>query len=238
MAMAGFLAVTAGELGKIREKATPIAWMACHFSSYGRGLSNLPPVLPPGSLVLVDDWNPIRGHDPQRIAGELAELGEACRCAGVLLDFQRPPSPEGREMVAELEKRLPLPLIVPVAYAAKTHCALCLPTPPCHVPLSEYLAPWQGREVWLELTGEGETILVTESGSTVSPGGQGREGFLDAALHCHYRLSMGQERAGFTLWRTLPDLAALAGEAEALGVRGVIGLWQELGEGFFNDGKL
>ena len=52
MAITPFLAMTAAEI----EHSTPlppnVAWMACHFSPYGAGLSNLPKNLPAGSLLI------------------------------------------------------------------------------------------------------------------------------------------------------------------------------------------
>lgn len=233
MVFTGFLAMTAAELGQEPTPGWGVAWMGCHFSPYGRGLSNLPPMLPRGSLVLVDDWNPIHAHDPALVAEELEALGKRWDCTGVLLDFQRPVSPESEKMVAELEKRLTLPLILPAAYGTESRCAVCLPMPPCHVPLKTHLAPWAGREVWLELTKEGETILVNGQGSRIFPGGRGEGGFSDENIHCHYCVKPEEGNARFNLWRTSSDLAALIREAESLGVRGAVGLWQELGGGFF-----
>ena len=58
MAIAPFLAMTAAEMQNSSQLPPKIAWMACHFSPYGLGLSNLPKELPSDSLLMVDDITP------------------------------------------------------------------------------------------------------------------------------------------------------------------------------------
>jgi hypothetical protein len=62
-----------------------MAWMACHFSPYGTGLSNLPPNLPANAMVILNDRTPIHGHDSKEILCQLNNLTPHC----LLLDFQR-----------------------------------------------------------------------------------------------------------------------------------------------------
>ena len=76
MAMDVFLAMTAAEIYGNRNLPANIGWMACHFSPYGTGLSNLPKRLPASSLLIVDDITPIRGHDPPYILDQLAATAE------------------------------------------------------------------------------------------------------------------------------------------------------------------
>ena len=232
MAIVGFLAVTAAELGQWTEGEGRPAWMACHFSPYGRGLSNLPEALPAGSLLLLDDRNPIQGHDEQLICRQLSDCASGLRCAGVLLDFQRPGSAEAERLVSYLEENLSCPLGVSSLYGKETRCAVCLPPPPCHVPLKDHLFPWQGREIWLELAGEGEMVTLTDTGATFAPLclPNSQAPFRDAMLHCQYTISIEKSQARFTLWRTREDLEALAREAKTLGVTKTLGLWQELGK--------
>ena len=52
MAMDVFLAMTAAEICGNRNLPANLGWMACHFSPYGTGLSNLPKQLPPSSLLI------------------------------------------------------------------------------------------------------------------------------------------------------------------------------------------
>ena len=48
MAIGRYFAMTAAEIRGCSALPAGIAWMACHFSPYGTGLSNLPPELPEG----------------------------------------------------------------------------------------------------------------------------------------------------------------------------------------------
>ena len=89
MAITRYLAMTAAEMRNISQFPEKIAWMACHFSPYSTGISNLPQTLPAGSLLILNDIIPFHGHDPQRIAHQLTDCLEQHNCAGVLLDFQR-----------------------------------------------------------------------------------------------------------------------------------------------------
>lgn len=224
--------MTAGELAQFRENGQNLAWMACHFSSYGQGLSNLPESLPPGSLLMVDDRNPIQGHDPSQVVQQLEDCVSKYQCAGVLLDFQRPGSGEGEAMVNYLESHLSCPLGVSSLYGAGRKSAVCLPPPPCHVPLKAHLAPWPGREIWLELAMEGETISLTKAGAKFAPFAptQQKAPFWEPAVHCQYAIALEDHQARFTLWRTREDLETLEQEAQTLGVTRTLGLWQELGE--------
>ena len=72
MPIAHYLAMTAAEMAGNSVLPDRMAWMACHFSPSGVGLSNLPHWLPPGSLLILDDSTPIHDHDPQRVASELS----------------------------------------------------------------------------------------------------------------------------------------------------------------------
>ena len=225
MAIRPFLAMTALE---IREKpAFPEnpAWMACHFSPYTRGLSNLPHGFPPRSMVIVNDFTPIRGHDPVLIASQLAALS----CGVVLLDFQRPDCEETALLAKHLAQTLPCPVVVSQPYARDLSCPVLLPPVPPSMPLKAHLAPWQGREIWLELTLEGELLTVTKEGTKVSPLPHGADGgFSEDRLHCHYRIGLTEEQAAFSLWRTPQDLNELLQEADSLGVSGAVGFYREL----------
>lgn len=73
MALPIYLAMTPWEM-EHRELPPRCGWMACHFSPYGQGLSNLPRVLPADSLVIVNDRIPPWGHDPKLMAQQLQEV--------------------------------------------------------------------------------------------------------------------------------------------------------------------
>lgn len=231
MAIQPFLAMTAAEIRDFSVFPAKIAWMACHFSPYGLGLSNLPRTLPPGSILMVDDITPPHRHDPELIAAQLIDCIETRSCCGVLLDFQRPGSEETKHIIHTLVNTLPCPVAVSELYAED----LCCPVFPAPVPLSvslqDHLSPWKGREVWLDLALSGEVITVTEQGASSAPlpfPDLSAEGFADKTLHCHYHTALTEDAAQFTLWRTREDLEALMDEAENLGISCCVGLYQEL----------
>ncbi|MBQ7002167.1 MAG: hypothetical protein IJN67_14215 [Oscillospiraceae bacterium] len=223
-----YLAMTAAEMLGNTPLPEKLAWMACQFSPYGTGLSNLPSSLPPNRVLMLSDETPICGHDPQRIFAELQECIARFSCRCLVLDFQRPGNPAAAELVSAL-MALPCPLIVSQPYA-REGCDVLLPPAPLSVSLEDYLSPWKGREIWLELAMDGEILTLTEQGAKTIPlpyPNLSAEGFREEILHCHYRTQLSEDRAEFTLWRTEEDLADLIQEAEKLGVTAMIGLFQE-----------
>ena len=232
MALPLYLAMTAAEMTKTSVLPPQLAYMACHFSPYGKALSNCPRQLPGDSLLIVNDVTPIHGHDPERIAHQLEALLHQTRAGAVLLDLQRPGYEDAEVLAGHLAEALPCPVAVSSLYAASLSCPVFLPPVPPDVSLEHYLSPWQSREIWLDAALDAVEITLTASGSETHPlpGPQEVENALhDAHLHCHYRTTLGEDQARFTLFRTSGDLQALLLEAEALGVRRAVGLWQELG---------
>lgn len=233
MAFRPFLAMTAAEIRENSGYPPAFAWMACHFSPGGAGLSNLPAFLPTDSLLILDDSTPFCGHDPERIADQLSGALERWQCRGLLLDFQRPPEPETAALAARLSRELPV--ILPPAYAEGPECPLFLPPAPPDTPLAEYLAPWKNRELWLELALDGQTITLIETGAVSTPlpyAAPDLPCHRDPRLHSHYHIQAEENQARFTLWRTPKDIENLIAEAETLGVVGCVGLYQELGANF------
>lgn len=206
------------------------AYMACHFSSGSPGLSNLPVSLPAGAMLILDDSTPMADHDPELIGKQLADAILRHNCESLLLDFQRPDIPGQQELAKLLTDSLPCPVGVSDRYAQELSCPVFLPPVPPDTPLRDYLAPWQGREIWLEAALEGITLTLTEKGCTVEPLWDFPvDGLSDDRLHCHYTVETDADTAIFHLWRTRQDLESLLSEAESLGVTKAIGLWQELG---------
>lgn len=227
-----YLAMTAAEMVGCPALPQPAAWMACHFSSSGNGLSNLPRWLPADSLLILDDSIPMQGHDPQQIAVELGACLERLQCVRLLLDFQRPGEEQTRKLVEHLCETLPFPIVVSDAYAQGLDCGVFVSPISPDEAMASRLSPWQGRETWLDTTMEGLEILLTVEGATSSPlppWERHEGGFEEKRLHCHYRISLENNSAAFTLWRTEADMEALLSEAEALGVTAAIGLYQEFG---------
>lgn len=230
MAIATFLAMTAAEICKNPQSDDKIAWMACHFSPYGLGLSNLPKTLPPGSLLMVDDITPIGKHDSGIILDQLCGCVETLACSGVLLDFQREGIEETAELVQQLSQALPCPVGVSSFYADVCTCAVCVPPVPLSTPPEDYFQSWKGREIWLELALEGEEITVTEEGTSFTslpyPTSSERE-FHEESLCCHYRIDTGEKEIKFLLRRSEEDLDCLLNLAEHFGVTTAVGLYQE-----------
>lgn len=232
MAIPLFLAMTGWEISKNEELPHSIAWMACHFSPYGTGLTNLPRSLPPGAMVIVNDRTPVCGHDPERIAAQLAELVEAHQCGSILLDFQRPDEPQTTAIAEAILRRLNCPVGVSLPYAEGLSCPVFLPPVPPHIPLGEYIAPWHGREIWLECALDGSLITVTGDGSTIMslPYSDDSEyPHKDTELCCHYKIELSEKQSQFFLRRTSEDLRSLLTMAEGENITHAIGLYQELG---------
>lgn len=217
-----FLAVS----GRESEFPKRTAYMACHFSPGGSGLSNIPRFLPEGSILLLDDSMPVQGHDPSIVVQQLKDIVDRFSVWAVLLDFQRPPTEESSKMVAAILENTSCIVAVTPAYA-KEDSAVFLPPLPANKSLPEYLKPW--KRIFLELASEGLEITVTKDGSRVSAVYPASPLPLeDKRLHCHYSVKVFPGKAVFTLNRTQEDLADLAKEAEQLGVLGMVGLYQEL----------
>jgi len=226
-----FLAMTAAEIAGNPTLPEKLAWMACHFSPYGPGLSNLPRELPPGAILMVDDVTPLRNHDPKTILEQLCRCAEALDCRGILLDFQRARDAETASLVNFLSGSLPCPLAVSSLYAGDSSCALCIPPVPPSEPPEGWFSRWEGRELWLEITREGQQITVTEDGAAIAPLSfwDAREtDFFAENLICHYRQEILEDAVVFTLYRSEEDQQRLLALAEKQGVRTAIGLYQEL----------
>ncbi len=228
MAIREYLAMTVAEIRCFGPVPEALAWLACHFSPYGQGLSNLPRQLPEGSLLILDDITPIHGHDPQVITRQLRECVEVLGCSGVLLDFQRPGYPEASALAQVLCQSLPCPVGVSHLYGRGLACPVFLPPLPCESTLSEALSPWTGREIWLDTGTESVLVTVTEQGSAwellpYPP----EDGFCDKDLHCHYLVQEEENSLKFLLWRTNEDRLSLLEEAQGVGIQTAIGLWQE-----------
>lgn len=223
-----YLAMTAAEFRKNPEISAKMAWMACHFSPYGTGLSNCPAELPEGSMLIVNDRTPIYGHDPQRIAHQLLDLTAQLGCSRVLLDLQRPADPLAKDVVQAVLQALPCPVGVSEGYAADLDCPIFLPPIPLLENPDNYLAPWRNREVWLELAWDAACYTVTKTGCETSPcpplGAYPHE---DGLLCCRYRIEIGNDRVFFHVRR---NSNALIEKLKSMrNITCLVGLYQELG---------
>lgn len=230
MAITPYLAMTAAEYTLCDSLPPKVAWMACHFSPYSTGLSNLPSHLTEGSILIVNDSTPIYRHDPGLVAAQLQQITDQFQCCGVLLDFQHTSADACTSLVKYLCEALPCPTGVSEPLAADLPCPVFLSPCPLYTPLEEHIAPWQGREIWLDTAWENGEILVREDGTLFSSSPRSEEpdtGFSDSNLHCHYSIHLTSREAAFLLRRTTSDFDSYLQKAEDLGITRAIGLYQE-----------
>ena len=237
MGISRYLAMTEAEMAAFSlETDEKPAFMACHFSPYGTGLSNFPTFLPPDSMLILNDRTPICGHDPQRIAEEVTQVVARFACECVLLDFERADFPESRALCQHLVAALSCPVGVAEGYGKDLSCPVFLPPMPLDVSLEEYLSPWKGREVWLDIAPNAACVSITREGSTYTPLPDSfpqTDVFEDASLHCYYRAEIRDDRIDFHLWRNWKSQIL---EAERLGVTKYVGLYQQLKAFPFGEG--
>lgn len=229
MAINRYLAMTDAEFSGSLPASWRAAWMACHFSPYGSGLTNLPKQLPTGSLLILNDRIPPMHCDIGRIFSVLERIIHTQYCSGLLLDFQRIDCPQ-LKMICERLVDLPCPVAVSLPYARKLSCPVFLPPVPILTTPGDYLSSWVGREIWLEvsLTSTHVTVDTNESKTEIVPKIDQSFPFRDDGLFCHYKLTLQEDCCAFYLQRTGQDLEALLDQAEQFGVTTAVGLWQEL----------
>lgn len=225
-----FLAMNASEL-----TVSPIpdhtAWMACHFSSWNEGITNIPSSLPPNSMLILNDRIPCQGHSANLVADQVQDAVNSLGCESVLLDFQRPDNHETDLIVEAVLSALPCPVCVSECYARNHNCPILLSPPPLHTPLEEYLQNWSNREIWLEAALMQEQITVTKDGINFSrciPWEGFDGGFPEETLCCRYLTEIEANRIRFTLFDTAESLEKKLQKAYSLGVTRAIGLYQEL----------
>lgn len=231
MKISHYLAMTAAEVGGNADIPHPLAYMACHFSPYGTGLSNIPDRLPAGSMLILNDRTPIAGHDSSLIAEQLAQTAEHLKCSCILLDFERPDIPQTAVLCHKLSEVLSLPVGVSSLYAKDLQGPVFLPPSPLDQPLADHLSPWQGREIWLEAALDSACITVTKDGSSISSlpfSPPPEDAFAEDSLHCRYRAEVLEHEIRFHLWRDREQLDGLLKEAEALSVSTAVSLYQQL----------
>ena len=225
-----YLAMTGWEIHACETPRCLAAYMACHFSPYGTGLSGIPQALSPGAALMVNDRIPFCLHDIDLILSQLEGAIRSLSCRMLFLDFQR----SGVAQVAEFCHRaaaLPCTLVVAEPYASPLSCPVLLPPVPPHTTPEAHLAPWKGRQVWLEIAPESSVAHVTTAGATFRslPWYAPEKGdFFDDALCCSYRIQTEADAASFFMTRGACELEALCKKAETLGVQGFMGLYQQL----------
>ena len=220
-----YLAMTQGEFAAAPVLPGKPVWLGCRFSPEEGTLTSLPPV--PSGALMVNDSLPFSGCNPDHIIHTLRQHSPV---EVLILDFQQPGIPEQQTLVLELVREMDFPVIVSDSYAQNLSCPVFLSPCPHHVHLKDHIAPWKGREIWLDLAMDASCLTLTKEGCAVSPlpcGAAAERSFADERLHCHYRAETGDDFARFILWRTREDLQHLTREAEGLGIKALVGLWQE-----------
>jgi len=231
MAINCYLAMTPGEVSGCHPLPAKMAWMACHFSASGPGISNLPNSLPQDAILILDDSTPLNHHEITAISQEMCNLVEQLGVKSVLLDFQRPNVPQLEKLAQMLVSALPCPVGVSTPYAQGLECPVFLPPLSLDQCLQEHLAPWQGREIWLDMApGCGQYHIGFQGNQylPLPPDAFPPGPFRDDALCCRYATSVTGEGVTFSLFRGWEELEKLLKDAEKLGVSTVIGLYQEL----------
>lgn len=221
MAIRPYLAMTAEEIAQNPTFYQKSALIYCPFSEATLSI--------PGSEILIlTDSNPVN----LQFADDCICRISSKRPPMVIVDFQRPELPAAVRFIRMLLDRLPCPVYVSDLYASDFSCPVFLSPLPPYKKLADHIQPWIGRDICLDISTERSQIRVTEEGSAITrlpPSQDTGNGFADSCLHCHYSISASDDTAVFTLWRTEEDLTALLDEAEGLGIRHTIGLYQELG---------
>ena len=228
MAVIRNFAMSPGEISSIRPLPPGAAWMSCHFSD--SGICDIPAALPEGSLLILDDSVPLQNQQPQKILSQLTEAIGRLHCQALLLDLQRPGNPRVPELADLLTRGLPCPVGISEPYGQATEGPVFLPLLPAHRCLSDWVAPWNGREIWLEVGPAPEAARVTAAGTRFekAPSPLPDCPHRHEKLLCHYGISLGDNEIRFTLYRSSEDLKDLTAAAEALGVTRTVGLYQEL----------
>ena len=230
-----YLAMTEAEFSCAEVLPVHPAWMACHYSCYGMGLSGLPKRLPEEALLIVNDRTPPAGHDPKIIVQQLKQLIQQHGIQQVLLDFQRDGFEESRCLAQQLVQELTVSVAVSEKYAASLECPVFLDCPPPYKALEACTEKWSGRELWLELAPEAGIAEVTKEGflykskqdedSTEFP-------FYDTELCCRYRTQIYDDRLLVTMKRDKEALKALCMQAQTMGIHTFVGLYQQVGPCF------
>ena len=226
-----YLAMTAQEMRSCASLPQRTAYMACHFSPYGTGLSDFPDDLAAGSLLIVNDRIPINGHDPMEILDQLECFCREKEPAGILLDLQRPECAQSQAVAQVLTQKIQLPVCITPWYAKESDAPVFLSLPALHVPLDEHIRPWHGRKIWLDISPQCSCYRIDKGGCVCndSTPPSTTDALSCEPLHCHYQIEKLPDCLNITLHRTQEDLQALLTYGKQLGIEKAVGLYQQLG---------
>lgn len=224
-----YLAVTGAELALASQNHKPLAWMGCHLSAGGSGISGVPASLPPDSILVLTDQMPPQGHDPHQVAQELVDAAHQLNCSRILLDFQRPKSDAGNQIVDSILTLADRPVGVSENYGEHFCCPVFLRPPPLWTALSDHIAPWKGRQIWLEAAQEDAVVTVTEEGGHYTVCDHtGPYTFNSDKLQVAYRIETDPDQLRVYLHRGSKELQGLLHQAKQLGICTAVGLYEHL----------
>ena len=224
MALPVYLALTGAEFRLLPRKPAHLAWMGVSFTENGT-LGGFPEVFPLGGILTVNDASPLPEKCPPEAIEILQQWVERFRPSAVLMDMQR--SGAAPEVLKALASSLPCPVAVSAPYAHVLSGPVLLPPVPLYRDPEKFLAPWAGREIWLEISPLGQIVRLTKKGreicfAPVSP--------VQKEFPCpcsRYTIRKGPDSIEFRFWRTKEDTAALFATAEKHGVTKLFGLYLE-----------
>ena len=159
-----YLAMIAEELRSCLSLPENIAYMACHYAPYGTGLANLPEQFSQDMLLILNDRIPPTVHDPQLIIEQLTDIAPS----QILLDFQQPDMPINHAVTQLIAQNTSVSVCCSQPYGNGLSCAVAVELPPPHLPLDQHLAPWSGREIWLDLDISAYIYTVTTDGAAIT----------------------------------------------------------------------
>lgn len=219
-----YLAMTAQELTLFSNPALS-AYMACHFSPYDPGLTNLPESITADSMVILNDRIPFLHHDCRLIASQLASLP----CESLLLDLQNTEPEQAKELITSVLSVVSVPVAVSEQYAVDCPCAVFLSTVDADRDPLASLNAWSGRDIWLDMSPGCVCYRIDSHGSRRT-----REKiFPDSPIHadpnlpCHYGITLTEAEAIFYIYRTWEDIARIMDQGKKMGISRCIGLHQE-----------
>lgn len=230
-----YIAMTAAEYYNTEVLPEYTAWMACHFSCYGTGLSNIPQELPTGAMVIINDKLPPSGHEPGHITDQLLKLKETVDFAYILLDFQRKDCDASAKIAKHISQAMDCPVGVSELYAECCSGPVFVNMPATHQALNDVLAPWTDREIWLEAATDSETAIIRSNSCHITanpPSEDMASGIVCEELRCQYKAEAFEDHIRLTLSRDIHQLELLMADAHKAGIKTAIGLYQQLGNDF------
>ena len=226
-----YMAFVAAESEAILRYKGKAAWLGYHLSAFDSGITPRPSFLDSCHMLVLTDETPLLHHDPQKVTSEICAEAKSLGCEKILLDFQRPPTEKSLVLAKSILRSAPCAVGITECYANDTDCSVFLPSPPLWTPLQETIAPWKGRDIWLEIFPEDGCITITKKGGNYSPSAPLENyPFCDNALCLSYSTEQYAQQVKVHLHRGITEMKAFLHLADSLGISAAIGLYQQFGE--------